>query len=333
MSTEVNPTIVLDMIESFRRSKAMFAGCELRIFDHLEQQPATVAQLAKTISADLTNLERLLDALVGLGLLTKSEGVYSNTAEASTYLVRDSPRTMTGYILYSNSVLWKLWDNLEGAVLEGSHRWKQTFGLDGPLFSSFFSTEESMRTFIAGMHGFGVISSPSVVAAFDLSKYKQLVDLGGATGHLPIAAAAKYPQMEAVVFDLPNVVKVAAEHCAGTRVKCVAGDFFTDELPAADLYALGRILHDWSEPKIALLLKKIVAALPEGGGLLIAEKLLNDDKTKPVSATMQSLNMMICTEGRERSLAEYEALCLAAGFKRVEGRRTGQPVDAILAVK
>ena len=74
MSTEVNPTIVLDMIESFRRSQALFAGCELRIFDHLEQQPATLAQLAKTISADLTNLERLLDALVGLGLLTKSEG-------------------------------------------------------------------------------------------------------------------------------------------------------------------------------------------------------------------------------------------------------------------
>ena len=333
MSTEANPAIVLDLIESFRRSKAMFAGCELHIFDHLEAQPATLAQLAQKIGADLTNLERLLDALVGLGLLTKQEGVYGNTADASAYLVRTSPRTMTGYILYSNAVLWKLWDNLEGAVLEGSHRWKQTFGLEGPLFSSFFSTEESMRTFIAGMHGFGVISSPSVVAAFDLSKYKQLVDLGGATGHLTMAAAVKYPQMRTTVFDLPNVVKVAEEHCAGTRVQCVAGDFFTDELPAADLYALGRILHDWSEPKIAVLLKKIAAALPEGGALLIAEKLLNEDKTKPVSATMQSLNMMICTEGRERSLLEYEELCLAAGFKRVEGRRTGQPVDAILAVK
>ena len=311
----------------------MFAGCELRIFDHLETRPLNLGQLAQLIGADLTNLERLLDALVGLELLSKEDGVYRNTPDASAYLVRSSPRTMTGYILYSNSVLWKLWNNLEGAVLEGSHRWKQTFDLDGPLFSSFFNTEDSMRTFIAGMHGFGVISSPSVVSAFDLSKYKKLVDLGGATGHLTMAVAARYPHMEAVVFDLPNVAKVAAEHCAGTRVQCVAGDFFTDELPPADLYALGRILHDWSEPKIAVLLKKIVAALPEGGALLIAEKLLNEDKTKPVSATMQSLNMMICTEGRERSLAEYEQICLAAGFSRVEGRRTGQPVDAVLAVK
>ena len=46
---------------------------------------------------------------------------------------------------------------------------------------------------------------------------------------------------------------------------------------------------------------------------------------------MQSLNMLICTEGRERSLPEYRALLEAAGFRRVQGARTGTPLDAILA--
>ena len=80
----------------------------------------------------------------------------------------------------------------------------------------------------------------------------------------------------------------------------IAGDFFTDPLPPADLYSLGRILHDWSEEKIRKLLAKIHAALPDGGGLLIAEKLLEPDY---VSGHMQSLNMLIVTEGRERSAA------------------------------
>jgi acetylserotonin N-methyltransferase len=172
------------------------------------------------------------------------------------------------------------------------------------------------------MHGFGQLSSPAVVAAFDLSRFRRMVDLGGGTGHLAEAARQHYPQLETAVFDLPRV----ANMFPGT----IAGDFFVDPLPAADLYSLGRILHDWSEEKIAKLLAKIHAALPLAGALLIAEKLLQPDY---VSGHMQSLNMLIVTEGRERSAAEYEALLLAAGFSKVDSRRTGAPVDAILAIK
>jgi acetylserotonin N-methyltransferase len=92
-------------------------------------------------------------------------------------------------------------------------------------------------------------------------------------------------------------------------------------------------LHDWSDDKIGLLLRKILSQLPSGGALLIAEKLLNEDGVGPVAANMQSLNMLVVTEGMERSLSQYERLLRAAGFADVEGRRTGTPLDAILAVK
>ena len=48
---------------------------------------------------------------------------------------------------------------------------------------------------------------------------------------------------------------------------------------------------------------------------------------------MQSLNMLVCAEGRERTLGEYRLLLRDAGFAKVEGWRTGGPLDAILAVK
>jgi acetylserotonin N-methyltransferase len=213
-----------------------------------------------------------------------------------------------------------MWAHLEDAVREGSHRWKQTFGLDGPIFSHFYSTEDAMREFLEGMHGFGQLSSPRVVAAFDLSRFRRMVDLGGASGHLAAAARERYPEIGAVVFDLPSVAKLYP----GT----VPGDFFTDPLPDADLYALGRILHDWSDPKIRALLDRIYRALPPGGGLLVAEKLLEN-----VAAHMQSLNMLVVTEGRERTEQEYDALLRASGFTSVEFRRTGAPLDAILAIK
>jgi acetylserotonin O-methyltransferase len=302
--------IVLDLIEAFRRSKTMFVATSLGIFDG--KRPTDVKELA-----------RLLDACVALGLLEKrDDGEYVNTPESDRFLRSDSPDTLSGYVLYSNSALYPMWANLEDALREGAPRWKQTFGLDGPIFSAFFRTDESMREFLKGMHGFGQLASPSVVAAFDLSRFRHLVDLGGASGHLADAARARYPNLRTTVFDLPAVKRAYPA--------TVAGDFFLDPLPPADLYVLGRILHDWPDSKIRPLLRKVYDALPGGGGLLIAEKLLDPDN---VAAHMQTLNMLICTEGRERTAEEYAALLKEAGFTTVESRRTSTLLDATLAVR
>lgn len=332
-----DPSVVLDLIDAFRRSKTMFAAVSLGIFDRLaavaDGGPAEARQIRRD-DEDPDSLERLLDACVSLGLLEKHDGsAYANTPAAAAYLTRSSPLTMTGYVRYSNDVLWQLWSHMEDAVREGTHRWKQTFNLDGPLFSAYYQTEERKREFLLGMHGFGMMTSPSVVTAFDLSRFRRIVDLGGATGHLPMAALERYPAMEGAVFDLPAVIEVARDFTQGSRVELIAGDFFTDPLPPADLYALGRILHDWSEDKIRRLLDKIHAALPAGGGLLIAEKLMNDDLTGPVHVHMQSLNMLIGTEGRERSFPQYADLLQQAGFTEMQGKVTGKPIDAVLAVK
>lgn len=313
-----NPAPVLDLIEAFRRSKTMFAAVSLGIFDGVRPKGAAV--------------ERLLEACVALGFLEKRGDEYVNTPVADQYLRRSSPRTLSGYIRYSNAVLYPMWAHLEDAVIEGTHRWRQTFGFEGGLFSHFFNTEEAKRDFLTGMHGFGMISSAPVAEAFDLSPYRRMVDLGGATGHLALAMKRRHPHLEVAVFDLPQVIEVTREF-TGAEAELIAGDFFDDPLPPADLYAVGRILHDWSEEKIRKLLSRLHAALPAGGALLIAERLMHEDRLGPVSTHMQSLNMLVCTEGRERTLTEYSALLEAAGFAEVRAKVTGGPLDAVLARK
>jgi acetylserotonin N-methyltransferase len=336
-TSQPDPSVILDLLEAFRRSKTMFAAVSLGIFDTLEDGPKSLAELAQSLGLNPDALERLLDACIGLKLLDRQGAAYQNTPVASTYLCKRSPSRLTGYIGYSNDVMWKLWANLEGAIREGTHRWQQTFGWDGPIFSHFFRSEDALREFLMGMHGYGLISSPQIVSAFDLSRFHRLADLGGATGHLAIAACQRYPNLRAVVFDLPGAIPLAREiigaSTATDRIEVAAGDFFTDPLPEADLYALGRILHDWSEPKVLDLLKRIFDRLPTGGALLIAEKLLDEDKRGPRWAQMQSLNMLTCTEGKERTLSEYEALLRQVGFSQVMGAKTPSPLDAVLAVK
>jgi acetylserotonin N-methyltransferase len=333
-----SPGPILDLIESFRRSKTMFAAVSLGVFDFLEKTPSDYSSLAAALGVQAEPLQRLLDTCVGFNLLRRNHHVYQNEPVASTYLVRSSAQSLTGYILYSNDVLFRLWDHLEDAIREGTPRWQQVFGTDAPIFDHFFRNQEAKEIFLDGMHGFGLLSSPKVVQAFDLSPFRFMTDLGGGTGHLAVAACEQYPHLRASVFDLPQATDIAENFIrnspqASHRVNVIAGDFFADQLPEADLFALGRILHDWPEVKIGRLLAKIYARLPSGGGILIAEKLLNEDKTGPTSAQLQSLNMLVCTEGRERTLAEYRSLLESAGFSNVQGKITGSPLDAVFARK
>lgn len=335
--TQPDPSPVIDLINAFRRSKIMFTAVSLGIFDRLSNAPADARTLALELACSQDALERLLDACAGLGFLRKEAGVYANQAVAEVYLSRSSASTLAGYILYSDCALYPLWGELENAVREGTHRWEQTFGAKGQIFEHFFKSDEAKRDFLMGMNGFGLLSSPRVVAAFDLSRFHRLVDLGGATGHLPIEACKRYANLRAAVFDLPGVIEVTREYVerAGfsNRIELIPGDFFEDALPEADLFSLGRILHDWSEEKIHKLLKKIYDRIPSGGALLIAERLLSEDKTGPLPALTQSLNMLVCTEGKERTLSEYEALLHEVGFIDVHAQKTGAPLDAMLAVK
>lgn len=335
--TAPDPAIVLDLLAAYRRSKTMFAAVELGVFDALQSGGSSLAAISHQLNCNPSALERLLDALVGLRLLDRDGENYCNTDTAAAYLTSTDPRRFTGYVKYSNAVGWKLWGCLEDAIRDGTHRWQQAFGWDEPIFSSFFSTQEAMHEFLMGMNGFGVLSSPCVVNAFDLSCFSRIVDLGTASGHLVIAACHRWPHLHATAFDLPQALPLARDMIAASpyadRIDVVEGDFFKDTLPQGDLYALGRILHDWSVDKIRNLLDRIYNALPGGGGLLIAEKMIEQNRRGPSWAQMQDLNMLVCTEGRERTLQEYEELLQAAGFVEVRGVRTSSPIDAILARK
>jgi acetylserotonin N-methyltransferase len=332
-----DPTPVLDLIEAFRHSKAMFTAVSLGVFDRLHEAPASAAALAGAMAVDAGALERLLDGCAALGLLRKTGDEYANEPVAEAYLCSASPHSMHGYIRYSDEALYPMWGRLADAIREGANRWEQTFGPKAGLFHHFFRTDEAMRDFLLGMHGFGMQTSPKVAAAFDLGRFRTLADLGGATGHLAIAACERYPELRAIVFDLPRVCALAREQVAASaardRITVVPGDFFEDELPAADLYYVGRILHDWGEARIERLLRRIFERLPRGGAVLIGEKLLNEDGVGPLAANMQSINMLICTEGRERTLSGYRQLLEAAGFRDVEGRRTGAALDAVISLK
>ncbi|KAM9032367.1 A-kinase anchor protein 17A isoform 4-T4 [Sarcophilus harrisii] len=113
----------------------------------------------------------------------------------------------------------------------------------------------------------------------------------------------------------------------------LGGDFFRDPIPEADLYILARILHDWADNKCIQLLKNIHHACRPGCGVLVVETLLAEDKRGPLTSQLYSLNMLVQTEGKERTPTEYHKILTQAGFQNFQFKKTGKIYDAILARK
>ncbi|XP_036996188.2 acetylserotonin O-methyltransferase [Artibeus jamaicensis] len=327
----------------FMVSQVLFAACELGVFDLLAEAPEALGSdaVAARLGASSRGTELLLDTCVTLRLLQVEtrggKALYANTELSSTYLLRSSPRSQHHMLLYLARTTYLCWAHLAQAVREGRNQYPQAFGVPSDqLFSAIYRSEDEQLQFMRALQDIWSVQGRSVMAAFDLSPFPLICDLGGCSGALAKECVSLYPGCQVTVFDIPEVVQMARKHfpCPEEgRMGFQEGDFFRDRLPHADLYVLARVLHDWADDKCSQLLARVHQACKPGGGILVIESLLDADGRGPLTTQLYSLNMLVQTEGRERTPAQYQALLKAAGFRDIRCQTTGGVYDAILARK
>jgi predicted O-methyltransferase YrrM len=194
---------------------------------------------------------------------------------------------------------------------------------------SAMEEDATARHFTLMLAGRAKNIAPLLAQKVDLSQAKCLLDIGGGTGLYSIAFLQHYPKLRAIVFDRPAVLKVAAEFAreygVANRLECVAGDMFADPFPAnCDVMLLSNVLHDWDIPQCRQLVQKSAAALPRGGRLLIHDAFLHDDHSGPLYPALFSVALMIMTEGRNYSGAEYKA------WMKESGLTPGEPIPTLV---
>ncbi|KAM9802742.1 acetylserotonin O-methyltransferase [Syngnathus typhle] len=337
------PRKILEYMEGFLVSKTLFTACELGVFDVLScaGRPLSADEISQAVGASLDGTQRLLAACCGLQLLEthqqNDQVCYSNTEQASLYLTRSGPATLYHSIQYSSRTIYLCWHYLTDAVRDGTNQYEKAFGVSSKdLFQALYRSDEEMVKFMQLMNSIWNICGRDVLTAFDLSPFKVICDLGGCSGALAKQCTSAYPECAVTIFDLPRVVQTSREHFvkeADHKISFIEGDFFKDDLLEADLYILARILHDWTDERCVELLSRVHRACKPGGAILLVEALLHEDGSGPLTAQLYSLNMLVQTEGRERTGAEYSALLAAAGFAKIQYRLTGKIYDAVLGLK
>jgi hypothetical protein len=185
---------------------------------------------------------------------------------------------------------------------------------------SAMEKEASARRLTLALGGRAKNVAPVLAARCPLPEARVLLDVAGGTGIYAIAWLQKHPGLRAIVWDRPEVLKVAAEqaaaHGVADRLRCVAGDMFTDPVPAGcDVMLLSNVLHDWDVPECRGLLQRLAAALPADGRLLIHDVFLDDTLDGPLPIALYSAALFTLTEGRAYSASEYRSWLVDVGLR------------------
>ena len=330
---ELTAIPLMQIISGFWASKTLAAAVELDLFTQLSGRGVDIHQLSQLLELHPRPAEMLLSGCASLGLLEKRGERYYNSPLSEEFLVRGKPYYFGGVITLLDRRLYLPWNRLPEAIKTNR---AQTWGDQPGIFEAMSANPEEQRVFTEGMHSFSVQSGEAVAAAFDFLPYAHLLDVGGGSGAYCIEAARRYPHLRATVFDLPTALEIAREKIAeagfSDRIKTHPGDFFNEALPkGADVVLLSMILHDWTPEKNWVILTRCFDALPSGGAVIVSELMMNDEKTGPVSAALMSLNMLIETEGRNYTWAEYTQWLKEVGFREIQRLPVESPgVNGIL---
>jgi len=324
---------MMRMATGFWVSQIVGVVARLHIADHLARGPATAADLARTTGGDPAALFRVLRAAATVGVLTADGDRFSLTPLGET-LRAGGPRSMREMaIMQTAPAHWLPWGRLTDAVRTGKSQSTEVLGCT--LFEHYARHPEEAEAFSGAMGNLSATVAPDVAALIDTASVACAVDVGGAEGTLMAALLQKNPSLRGIVFDLPHVCPAtkAKLEALGLASRCetLAGDFFSS-LPAADLYLLKQILHDWSDEESVAILRNCTRAMTPRGRVVLVEMVIPDDGA-PTLAQLMDVNMLALLTRRERTRAEYAALFGRAGLRLTSLVNTRSPFQILEATR
>ncbi|MGW4128567.1 methyltransferase [Amycolatopsis japonica] len=328
---------LMDLMLGVVKIQVLHAVAVLNITDHLADGARTAEEVAQREGSQPRATYRLMRAAASLGVLSyEGERRFGLTGRGQLLRsgVPGSLRSMV--LIQAGYAHWQSWGLFPEAVRQGTSQTKEALGAD--IFDYLGRPENAdvAALFADAMADLSTLTVRGAVAALDTAGVSTVVDVGGSDGQFVLELLAARPGLRGQVLDLPHVVdgarREADKRGLTERFSAVPGDFFA-AVPAADLYLLKTVLHDWDDDKAIAILRKCRSAAPDGGRALIVETVVGEIG-KPDFATMSDMGMLCVTGGIERDLDEFDALFAASGWRRgktypVGGGYHGLELDAV----
>ena len=325
-----SPALVFETLNGYQRTQALKAGIELELFTAIGEGNATAKAIAERCGASERGIRILCDFLTIAGFLTKQDNTYSLTPDSATFLDKRSPAymgTVSEFILSSH--IKDKFDRLTDAVRKGgSVAEDEAFQPDHPMWVKFARAMQPMMAMPA-----------QLMAQLADPKHDQplrILDIAAGHGLFGLAFAKQNPQVQVTAVDWPKVLDVATENAqaAGVadRYHTNPGSAFdVDYGTGYDIVLLTNFLHHFDAATCEELLRKVHAALADGGRAVTLEFVPNDDRITPPQAAGFSMQMLGGTPaGDAYTFAELEQMFHNAGFSRSEMHELPPTIERVV---
>ena len=299
-----------DMVGMWR-TQAIRAAVELGVFESL---PTSAQDIERSLELADCMGARLMRALVELGLVRRdADGAYHPT-EKGALLQRSHPFSLADAATLWGGETYAAWAEAEYSLRTGRSAFRKLHGQD--LFEHLRDRPEQLRSSHRAFASYARHDYRSLAEAWDLGIHDHILDAGGGTGELAFALLRAYPNLEATVMDLPEVVDQAETPDAlKDRCQFAARSLFDKWPVRSDAVVLARVLHDWPDEDAARILAKAREAMPKGATLYVVE-MMPDDITG--AGGLLDLNMLIVAGGAERTAEQFRGLLDKAGFSLLD---------------
>jgi O-methyltransferase domain len=297
---------------------SLSAVARLGIADHIDNEPVPVAELAAKVGAHAPSLYRVMRMLASIDVFEENRNQSFSHTAISELLKTEVPGSLR-YMATFWGDPWsaRAFEDMTHILRTGEDGVTKAYGKN--VFEVLADEPAQAENFHRGMVNVSALVGGAVTEAYDFSGFTRIADIGGGHGMLLASILRKYPHLEGVLYDLPEVVAGApqAEYLSDMkgRVRIEAGSFFQRIPRGCDAYVLKHILHDWSDGDCRIILKLIREQLPAHGRVLLCEMVVPDE-TGPAAAKMFDIEMLVVIfGGKERTAEEFSRLFRSAGLE------------------
>jgi hypothetical protein len=296
-------------------SRALHVVAELGVADLLSAGPKSAQELAAATGTHADSLARLLRMLAAHGVFAEDDrGGFALTSLAQP-LQSGVPGSLRDAVRMIDDMSWNAAGDLLYSISTGKPAFDHVAGTD--FFSYHDHHPEVNERFARGMANGAEMENAAIAGAYNFSRFKCIVDIGGGRGGFLAAVLTAHPQVRGLLYDRPEVVKDPTYlHAAGVSSRCATqeGNFFQSIPAGGDAYVFKRILHDWNDARCVSLLRLCRDVVPSGGRVLVIDAVAPSGNTMPM-VNNSDLLMMVLLGGRERSEREFQELFQEAGFR------------------
>jgi hypothetical protein len=267
--------------------------------------------------------------------MTSAMGIFEETApgyfknnKMSDCLREGNPQNVRAMVLMHNSdEMSRPWyESLIDGIKNGDIPFNLTHGDN--LFEYMDNHPEFDALFSMAMDSVEALTGDSYVTDFDWGKFKRIIDIGGSRGSKSAAILKKYNNLEALVFDRPQVVKEAEESWAkheddglSSRIAFQSGDIFSS-IPKAisndDIYLLSAVFHGFDDDMCIQVVKNLVDAANGHDVYFAIMEIVMDESQANLPLSTFDMQMFMGTGGRERTLNEWLSIFDAGGLSLKE---------------